>query len=875
MWVSNVFLMCVCLVAPARHPLLQHDIDADMKLPSAAMALSEAQWLALVPDKPSRAACDCPNCYGGSQGINVFDWSVDRPDEMKCKTCGTVFPNDRFPEDQQLTGKNARGETIVFQYHFNEEKNIRHYLSASLAHYRRQWLVEQCLALAKAHHVTGDEAYARRVIIALVRIAQVYPHYPIMRQWQQVLEFSASQQPPLKWDAGQWGRWRPAEIPEKLGDAYDLVYDRATVGQRQRIESDFFRPTIEAVMATPDHTGNLSAYYLSRAVRIGRTIGEPRYVHWGLHWMQQTIRRGCYVDGAWHESPWYHAVALGGLKWSFRNFDGYSDPPGYVDNLTGRRIDGFDLERDVPLMARCLNAPGVLDDANGAAAVIHDTFAHKMLFTRTPKRRTASAIMPAFGHAALGRGEGYHQLQAHLHFSGSHGHAHYDNLNLAIWGKGREMISDLGYTLSQMRYWTTCTAGHNTVVIDRSDQSITSSGDCGTDCDLLWYFPDVEGVAVVEADGRRGYATDGKGVFPTRHDVTRYRRMLVAVPVSDEDAYIIDIFRVRGGSAHDWLLHGDADHDMSATCSLPLMGKRKWMLESFDEWREPDQQWAPSIAYGMMRDLASAKTDGSFNVTFRYVDRPDAGIRTRVFAGDGAEVFLGRSPSVRRTGDNDGADGHKVYDFWMPQLIVRRGDATQPLSQTHYGFHAPPFEGSEPLSSVFVAVHEPFDGAPMLESVEVAAPHEGAISIRIRHNGKTDTVVSTPDPRRLEITRQTPAGKSRWLFEDSDTHRGRIIAATRRDDGATHDALITDALLPTDGKLDGLWMIVTHGNGYTHGYEIDRVEEQDGRRRVILAHDHGLVIESKRTREVFFPHRTIEGTNAFTIPMSTSMNTGP
>ena len=39
---------------------------------------------------------------------------------------------------------------------------------------------------------------------------------------------------------------------------------------------------------------------------------------------------------------------------------------------------------------------------------------------------------------------------------------------------------------------------------------------------------------------------------------------------------------------------------------------------------------------------------------------------------------------------------------------------------------------------------------------------------------------------------------------------------------------------------------MTHGNGYKHGYGIDRVEERDGKTWIHLLDDHGL----KRERNV-------------------------
>jgi len=90
----------------------------------------------------------------------------------------------------------------------------------------------------------------------------------------------------------------------------------------------------------------------------------------------------------------------------------------------------------------------------------------------------------------------------------------------------------------------------------------------------------------------------------------------------------------------------------------------------------------------------------------------------------------------------------------------------------------------------------------------------------------------------------------------------------RKAEGAEHDAFITDAELSAGSALRGMWMIVTHGNGYKHGYEIDRVEKQDGKTTIVLTDDHGLLIDGDKTTEVYFPRREIDGTNSFVIPLA-------
>ena len=537
--------------------------------------------------------------------------------------------------------------------------------------------------------------------------------------------------------------------------------------------------------------------------------------------------------------------------------------------MDGTRFDDLDPAKEIPFWSKCRDAPHAIDFPDGCTSTVHDT--HPNQRRGEPREQTSSTILPAYGHASLGRGSGENQMQAQLHFSGGYGHSHSDNLNLMLWAKGREILPDLGYTWTQMRYWTSCTLGHNTVVVDRQDQVASRS-----DGDLLWYFPNSKGVSVVEADGVRGYRDI--------ESVSRYRRLIVLVPVSEKDAYVVDLFRVIGGSTHDWSLHGDADEDTDAACSLPLGEPRENMLESGEEWVEPTIEGAVFNPYGLLRDMRSAGATGAFQVDFAYAAEQNQGVRVHLLACDPGEVWLGNSPSVRRMGMGSAGDMRKAYDFWMPHLLVRR-------------------TGASPLASTFLAIEEPYADGPFLSQVTSLALEpsaEGAIAVEVRHGKVTDTIICTldeaPYPERVSSTGVRLKGRlglvrqeggkvtGAWVFEGESleapgldltsevaAHGGEITSATRIADSGAENAFHTPTALPTDDSLRGSWMIVTHGDGHRRGYEIDRVEKRGEETVVVLADDHGLRIEGGTTREVYFPRRELQGTNTFVIPMAVSM----
>lgn len=865
------------------HPVLDHRIDknkaaAHEQAVVTVMAMSEEQMLSFMPEKPYTRFCECPNCYGGVEGNNVLAWDIRRLNEMKCKFCGMVFPNPKYPEDQELTGKNDLGEEVHYKYYHSKEHDVRHFLSNNLMSLKRDWITKQCVALGMAYQATGKEEYARRVVLVLDRIARAYPHYPVMQNGPRRFHFRKSQEPPYEWDSGKWGCFHN-EVPKRIIKAYDLVYDSlefVKLGRergydvREKLEDDFLRRTYKVAEMSPYHVGNIVGYDVAAVATLGRVLGDPGYVHRSFEWIKQNVDEGFFRDGMWHEAPSYHYMTIGGLKSAFARVRGYSDPPGYVDPVDGTRFDDFDPEKLVPFWAKCVDAPVTIGFPNGCSTPVHDTWAGER--RGKPRQRTISTITPAYGHASLGRGTGLNQMQAQLHFSGGYGHVHYDNLNLTLFAKGGEMLSDLGYTWTQMRYWCTSTLGHNTVVIDRADQVSGKS-----DGNLVWFFPDCSGIRVVEADGRRAYRTI-KGVG-------MYRRMLIMIPVSDTDAYVVDFFRVQGGSTHDWVLHGSADEDMAASCTLPLSGNRKWLLEPGEEWKEPTIEGARFNPYGMVRDVKRGETDDGSRVDFTYVKEPAKGVRVHMLPGAEAEVWLGRAPSVRRMGKGANGDMRKAYDFWMPQLLVRR-------------------QGQPGLSSLFAAVEEPYMGEPFVRSVErlhLATEDPNALALRVHHGTTIDTVICTldeppfPERRtsdgialrgRLGVIRQADGGQrtvGAWLFQGESLagggwqlaggaahYQGRITEAIRTCDGGRCDGFATDAELPPGKVLQGVWLIATHGGEYTQGYEIDRVEKDDGRTLIVLTGDHGLRMDGDTTTEVYFPRRTFKAPNTFVIPLAAS-----
>ena len=95
-----------------RHPVLDWQIDkaraADYeKAAERVLTMDEEDLLSFVPEHGYASCCECPSCYGGVQGSGIFDWSIDRPEVLKCRYCGEVaLPNRKYEETHTLAGEN-------------------------------------------------------------------------------------------------------------------------------------------------------------------------------------------------------------------------------------------------------------------------------------------------------------------------------------------------------------------------------------------------------------------------------------------------------------------------------------------------------------------------------------------------------------------------------------------------------------------------------------------------------------------------------------------------------------------------------------------------------------------------------------------------
>lgn len=429
------------------------------------------------------------------------------------------------------------------------------------------------------------------------------------------------------------GRWS-YEPTSELAEGYALtkcsgLYSK---GDIDTLRGGLFRNQMDFVFALPRYEtiygGNLIVYIAETAC-VATLTGEAKYVHLCYNYLKTCVENYCYTkDGVTAESPAYFFTYIAGLGRLFLPYMGYSDPPGYVDGFTGKHLENVsvykDFQREQDIIKLGQKNAMMVQYPDGSIPSIHDTFSNllktqlnlvnKFSDTNTIFNNCEDMIFDGMGDAVLGNGSFNEKVQTILHYSDDAiGHSHQDGLNLIFNVFGRQMLDDIGYNRSALKFYVSYSFAHNLVLVDRTNQNMAATGQ-QTNGSVDYYATNHDGVSVVSVDGRSYYT----------NELGKYKRTVMQNASDLSAPYLLDIFEVEGGSMHDYILNGTRSGKQTVETTNPVEkvpGEHPYLLES-EPWNPPQKMMDPypGEGYGALTNAYSGKVSNSFVTDFKYVD---------------------------------------------------------------------------------------------------------------------------------------------------------------------------------------------------------------------------------------------------------------
>jgi hypothetical protein len=297
--------------------------------------------------------------------------------------------------------------------------------------------------------------------------------------------------------------------------------------------------------------------------------------------------------------------------------------------------------------------------------------------------------------AMLKSGQGEKSRAAWLDYDTWGGHGHADGMNLGLFAKGLDLMPDFGYPPvqfggweSERANWYKSTAAHNTVIVNGAQQPWGAAPGTTT----LW----------AAGEGFSAIGVDAPGLNP---NVTkRFERTAALIDVSADDSYLLDIFRVSGGTDH-MKFYTTHFGTLSPLGGLALSAAADYahpQMRNFQVARKPAPGWSMELK---VEDRYKLLPPDKNDLRVRYADFTTG---ADAYACEGW-VIAGIYNSTN--------------EAWVPRLMTRRpgGDST------------------------FVTIVEPYAGEKPLitKSKRIAMSNDSSVALLLElSDGRSDVIVS-------------------------------------------------------------------------------------------------------------------------------------
>lgn len=605
----------------------------------------------------------------------------------KCYCSGVLMPNKDHPDD-------GRG--------WKDEKGNVYYFTARWNGAYVEMLTSMVEPLAQAYALSGDRTYAHKAAVILDALATVYPtaiegplDYPglqpgfeggrLERPYYQVARVLLKyvNAVDLIWDSGELdvvSATNPGTtVKENI--VYNMLLNGADYCYREAHKSGYI-----------DSLGNGTADYNKAILAVGSLLGIDVYIDWVINGptsIEKMITNNVNRDGLYYETTALYTYVtrqiyldMAEMLFNLRT----SAYPAGVNLYDNERFANLFLSAELLFVAgRCpLYGDSASDNFIGVKSPFDDTTARQLavIATRTTDQAKREQYWQALANysesisslnnfwgvlntsafpanisnstairpSEVAGGSGLVLLRsgidhgAMLRYGPTLNHGNYDELSLLFYANGQEMSFDPGYGNAHYRMgFQHQTVAHLTAVVDGQRQlSAKSAGGS------LNYFTTAKGISMVSASDVDAYAHLGVSV---------YNRTLAMTNTSANCSYIVDIFRIKGGSVHDYSFHSRGSQFTTTGLKLSAQqpgsvasGDYTWhnqigadhMIKSFPE---NGFYWVPpGNGYGFLGYPRIAQTEDLWSATWAGAE---SGAKTRLtlLPSKGREVIVADAPS--------------------------------------------------------------------------------------------------------------------------------------------------------------------------------------------------------------------------------------
>jgi len=762
-------------------------------------------------------------------GYGTAHWAVEvfqDPWKVTCRIGGESYPSNDFGafyrsglQDRSLLtgdypddGHGWLGPGMVY----------RHWFVAYCCEVMWNAVLGGLRALGRAYLLTGRQDYARKALVMLERLAEVYAGMDY-RSSMYATEMSPGYSGKIV------NQIHETNTVKLIAEAIDQVRDAAPPATQARIEAGLLREMLRAV-----YDGHVRGNYgihqnalLITALVLGDEAELQRAVDWVLGNTGEPTplkeMRTCFDDFIFRD----RAAHAEGITWAwdnllFREGIGWESSPAYCSGWIREFIEAatwldrlglplwqepklrrmLDWPLEMSSFGRCAPAigdagsiqPSAIDVDAHTLRLAYEHFGEASLGARLRERglleegsftcfedlflpplrgadlppaaagvdlgavRDRSRLLPGYGLALLRAGEGDHGIAAALYY----GRAATEHAHFDRLNL--ELYAHGRKMIPDLGYPVHAAEGREPPLWTKNTAAhatvVVDQRRQDTQAPgRLAGFLSVPGLHYVDVSAPATY-----------HHTAEYRRTLLLVGLPGASSgYLLDLFRVCGGRCHDYSLHGFeaafsvAGLDLSPPAPGTLAGEEVAYGAAYDD---PDLDRQPST-----RSFYTYRGSGYSYLT---------------------EVQRGRPSGGWTATWDDGEAGLRVH--FLPQgqeeVIVATGHPPERGSPPAALKYLLVRRQGDPLASCFTAVLEPFRGRPVVQAVvdlgTVAGPAgEPGRSLRVEHGAGSDTWCFFPAAEAAGCLRATRVGRD----AAGQVVRLDVIGAGQVSDGAGGSSL--------------------------------------------------------------------------------------